>query len=51
MTDEVTTPSEAAPVSLPEIAQQIAGFEGLVVTSVPEVPFWKVRYFNMIWRA
>jgi hypothetical protein len=30
MTDQATTPSEAAPVSLPEIAQQIAGFEGRV---------------------
>ena len=28
MTDEATPSSEAAPVSLPEIAQQIAGFEG-----------------------
>jgi len=34
MTDEATTSSEAAPVSLPEIARQIAGFEGRVAQSL-----------------
>jgi hypothetical protein len=34
MTDEATTPSKAAPVSLPEIAQQIAAFEDRVAQSL-----------------
>jgi hypothetical protein len=37
MTDEATTPSKAAPVSLPEIAQQIAAFEDRVAQSLSAI--------------
>jgi hypothetical protein len=37
MADEATTSSEAAPVSLPEIAEQISGFEGRVTQSLEAI--------------
>ena len=37
MTDEATSPSEAAPVSLPEISRQISGFEGRVTQSLEAI--------------
>jgi DNA-binding XRE family transcriptional regulator len=37
MTDETRTPSEAAPVSLPEIVQQIADFEGRITQSLSAI--------------
>jgi hypothetical protein len=37
MTDETTIPSEAAPVSLPEISRQIAGFESRITQSLEAI--------------